>query len=69
MINLAPEYLKQGPNVVQMQIYNQYRNDGNGLHSFTDQTDGQQYLYSQCEVDYARFIFPCWDQPDIKATW
>lgn len=28
-----------------------------------------QYLYSQCEVDYARYIIPCWDQPDIKAKW
>lgn len=52
-----------------MQIYNLYRSDGEGLHSFTDKVDNQQYLYTQFEVDYARFVFPCFDQPDLKATW
>jgi aminopeptidase N len=26
-------------------------------------------LYTQFEVDYCHYVFPCWDQPDLKATW
>jgi len=31
--------------------------------------DQLQYLYTQFEVDCCRYVFPCFDQPDIKATW
>jgi len=33
-------------NKVQIFFLNKYRNDGVGLHSFVDKTDGQQYLYT-----------------------
>ena len=52
-----------------MLICNKYRKDGVGLHSFVDKADGLQYLYTQFEADYCHFVFPCFDQPDIKATW
>jgi aminopeptidase N len=52
-----------------MQILNRYVNDGQGLHSFTDAVDKKQYLYTQFETDYCHYVFPCFDQPDLKATW
>jgi aminopeptidase N len=33
-------------NTVTMVIMNKYRNDGCGLHSYTDSADGLQYLYT-----------------------
>ena len=61
--------LSQGPNEVCMEIFNKYRNDGNGLHSFVDSVDKEQYLFTQFEADFCHFVFPCFDQPDIKANW
>ena len=52
-----------------MSFANKYRNDGYGLHSFTDKVDRQQYLYTQFEPSYSNFVFPQFDQPDLKATW
>jgi len=69
MIFLQPQYLKLGENVVTLNLWSKYRNDGEGLHTFTDEVDSQQYLYSQFEVDLQRYVFPAFDQPDIKATW
>lgn len=54
-------------NIVEIVYENEYANDGLGLHSFTD-TDGKQYLYSQCEAFWCNRIFPTFDQPDLKAT-
>jgi len=56
-------------NTVSLVILNKYRKDGVGLHSFIDNKDGYQYLYTQFEADFCHFVFPCFDQPDIKATF
>ena len=39
------------------------------MHSFVDQVDGNQYLYTQFAADYCRYVFPFFDQPDLKAFW
>mmetsp|Transcript_9867 Transcript_9867/g.16599 ORF Transcript_9867/g.16599 Transcript_9867/m.16599 type:complete len:85 (-) Transcript_9867:521-775(-) len=52
-----------------MDILNKYRKDGVGLHSFVDAVDKEQYLYTQFEADFCHYVFPCFDQPDLKATW
>jgi len=28
-----------------------------------------QYLYTQFEPNYAHYVFPCFDQPDVRAKW
>ena len=68
-VYLPSAKLTQGANTVEMLVLNRYRIDGTGLHSFVDQQDGLQYLYTQFEPDYCHFVFPCFDQPDMKATW
>jgi len=52
-----------------MFFLNKYRKDGVGLHSFIDKVDGGQYLYTQFEADFCHYVFPCFDQPDLRATW
>lgn len=37
------------------------------MHTFTDSADQQQYLYSQFEAFHCFRVFPCFDQPDLKA--
>jgi aminopeptidase N len=46
-----------------------YSNSGEGLHRFVDPADGEVYLYSQFAVADASRTFPCFDQPDLKATF
>ncbi|OJF11589.1 aminopeptidase N [Couchioplanes caeruleus] len=44
-----------------------YSNTGEGLHRFVDPADDRVYLYAHMFLDGARRIFPCFDQPDLKA--
>lgn len=67
-VNLPQNSLVKGENQLSIKFSNKYVNDGNGLHSFTD-TDGQQYIYSNLEPYHANKIFPCFDQPDLKAKF
>lgn len=68
VLRIPKENLIGGLNSITIRFSNSYSNLGIGLHSFIDE-DGCQYLYSQCESDYLHRIFPCLDQPDLKATF
>ena len=46
-----------------------YSRSGEGLHRFTDPTDGGVYLYSDLETFDAHRIYACFDQPDLKAAF
>ena len=41
--------------------------DGEGVHKAVDPADGEVYLWTSFEPDEARFVWACFDQPDLKA--
>jgi len=54
---------------VEVSYENAFDTGGDGLHRFVDPEDGQEYLYSNFQPFSAHRLFPCFDQPDIKATY
>lgn len=58
-----------GTNRVEIAYTHPYSTDGNGLHRFKDPADGKVYLYTNFEPYSAHRVFPCFDQPDIKASY
>ncbi|CAN5674613.1 aminopeptidase N [soil metagenome] len=54
---------------VEARYENDFDTGGDGLHRFVDPEDGQEYLYSNFQPFSAHRLFPCFDQPDIKATY
>jgi aminopeptidase N len=56
-------------NHVEVEYENDYDVTGEGLHRFVDPEDGETYLYSNFEPFNAHRLFPCFDQPDVKATY
>lgn len=52
---------------MQLRYLTPYNKNRVGLHTFTDTSDQQQYLYSQFEAFHCFRVFPCFDQPNLKA--
>jgi aminopeptidase N len=46
-----------------------YSRDGTGINWFRDPVDGRTYLHSQFAEHWTYRGFPCFDQPDLKATF
>ena len=46
-----------------------YSKTGEGLQRSVDPVDSEVYLYSQGETAFIRKMYPCFDQPDLKATF
>ncbi len=61
--NLAAE------NFLVIEIEAEYSKSGEGLQRSVDPSDDEVYLYSQGETAHIRNMFPCFDQPALKATF
>ncbi|MEV2214346.1 aminopeptidase N [Streptomyces sp. NPDC050997] len=46
-----------------------YSRTGEGMHRFTDPTDGETYLYTQLFMNDVQRVFAAFDQPDLKAVF
>jgi aminopeptidase N len=68
-ITIPVETLKNGRNKVVVAFAHPYSDSGAGLYRFKDPADNRTYLYSDFEPYDANRLFPCFDQPDLKATY
>ena len=66
---LPKKLLRAGANVVELSYSHPYSVDGSGLYRFKDAEDGRVYLYTNFEPYAAHRLFPCFDQPDLKAAY
>ncbi|MEU6086058.1 aminopeptidase N [Streptomyces sp. NPDC047085] len=46
-----------------------YSRTGEGMHRFTDPSDGETYVYTQMFMDDVQRVFAAFDQPDLKAVF
>ena len=59
----------QEHNVLVIEVEPRYSKSGEGLQKSFDPADNETYLYSQGETAYIRQVYPCFDQPNLKATF
>jgi aminopeptidase N len=59
----------QAHNTLVIEVESLYSKTGEGLQKSVDPVDNETYLYSQGETAHIRKMYPCFDQPDLKATF
>ncbi len=52
-----------------MQTVQSGTTDGPGVHKAVDPLDALVYMWTSFEPDEARFVWACFDQPDLKAPY
>jgi aminopeptidase N len=67
-LTVPKEFLLEGKNEIEIEYVAEYVNDGNGLHKFKDVDEKVYYYTTMCPFNCNK-VFPCFDQPDIKATF
>ncbi|MDG2176185.1 MAG: aminopeptidase N [Gammaproteobacteria bacterium] len=68
-ISLPPAQFSTGANELVITFRRPFTQNGDGLHKFTDQENGEEYLYTNFEPYSANRFFPMFDQPNLKATF
>lgn len=68
-IVIPSRYIKSGPISLSVDYAQKYGKTGRGLSRFIDPIDKNIYLTTQFEPYEANRAFPCFDQPDLKATY
>ncbi|MFE9993137.1 aminopeptidase N [Streptomyces avermitilis] len=61
--------LTQGEHELRIDTAMGYSRTGEGMHRFTDPTDGETYAYTQLFMDDVQRVFAAFDQPDLKAIF
>ena len=56
-----------GHNVLRVESVQADTTTGQGVHRAIDPADGEVYMWMSFEPDEARYVWACFDQPDLKA--
>jgi aminopeptidase N len=68
-IHLPPQAVRSGANRLEIAYACDYDCESVGFHHFADPADGREYTYTDFEPYDANRVFPCFDQPDLKAEF
>lgn len=68
-IKIPSSSMVLGENTIEVHYTHAYNSSGSGLYRFQDPVDQKVYVYSDFEPYDANLFFPCFDQPDLKATY
>ncbi|MEV6398969.1 aminopeptidase N [Streptomyces sp. NPDC051907] len=66
---LALTGLAQGEHELRIEADMAYSRTGEGMHRFTDPSDGETYVYTQLFMEDVQRVFGAFDQPDLKAVF
>ncbi|MFE2939730.1 aminopeptidase N [Streptomyces sp. NPDC059255] len=66
---LALAGLTPGTHELRVDAAMRYSRTGEGMHRFTDPTDGETYVYTQLFMEDVQRVFAAFDQPDLKAVF
>ncbi|WP_405808952.1 aminopeptidase N [Streptomyces sp. NBC_00210] len=66
---LALPGLSAGEHELRIEADMRYSRTGEGMHRFTDPTDGETYVYTQLFMEDVQRVFAAFDQPDLKAVF
>ncbi|WP_129309690.1 aminopeptidase N [Streptomyces sp. L2] len=66
---LALKNLTAGEHELRVDAAMRYSRTGEGMHRFTDPTDGETYTYTQLFMEDVQRVFAAFDQPDLKAVF
>ncbi|MFI8516418.1 aminopeptidase N [Streptomyces sp. NPDC085481] len=61
--------LTEGEHTLSIATTMRYSRTGEGMHRFTDPTDGEAYVYTQLFMEDVQRVFAAFDQPDLKAVF
>ncbi|MGA5041112.1 aminopeptidase N [Streptomyces capoamus] len=61
--------LTAGAHELRLDAVMRYSRTGEGMHRFTDPSDGETYVYTQMFMDDVQRVFAAFDQPDLKAVF
>ncbi|MGV9457301.1 aminopeptidase N [Streptomyces sp. NPDC003635] len=61
--------LTAGEHELRVEAAMRYSRTGEGMHRFTDPSDGETYVYTQLFMDDVQRVFAAFDQPDLKSVF
>ncbi|MEU9729858.1 aminopeptidase N [Streptomyces sp. NPDC048002] len=61
--------LTAGEHELRVDAAMRYSRTGEGMHRFTDPSDGETYVYTQLFMNDVQRVFAAFDQPDLKSVF
>jgi len=68
-LTIGRQHLRGGRNTIQLEFESPVAVSGSAVTRYKDREDGSEYLYTLLVPADASTLFPCFDQPDLKARF